>query len=173
MGMGSSGGSGGSGSSAKAVPYINVTPLIDVLLVVIIIFMVITPLKPSRFQADIPTQRDPQEDLSKLKPNPLTLVVSISPDLQLKLNQDSIGSVNDTGILSQRLVQLFQQRKEQHAYKPGMETRSDLPDSERLEKTVFVKAPRSAKYGDVVKVIDAIKGAGASPVGLQVDDLPQ
>jgi len=45
--------------SSKAVPYINVTPLIDVLLVMLIIFMVITPLKPSRFQADIPTQRDP------------------------------------------------------------------------------------------------------------------
>ena len=83
-------------SSSKAVPYINVTPLIDVLLVMLIIFMVITPLKPSRFEADIPTQRDPNEDLSQLKPNPLTLVVSISNDLQLKLNQDSIGSVNDT-----------------------------------------------------------------------------
>jgi biopolymer transport protein ExbD len=54
-----------------------------------------------------------------------------------------------------------------------METRTDLPEDERLERTVFVKAPRSMKYGDVVKVIDAIKGAGASPVGLQVDDLPQ
>ena len=71
---------------SRAVPYINVTPLIDVLLVLLIIFMVITPLKPSRFQADIPTQRDPNEDLSQLKPNPLTLVVSISSDLQLKLN---------------------------------------------------------------------------------------
>lgn len=162
-----------SSGSSKAVPYINVTPLIDVLLVVIIIFMVITPLKPSRFQADIPTQRDPNEDLSHLKPNPLTLVVSISNDLQLKLNADAIGSVNDTSPLSQRLAQLFQQRKETHAYKPGMETRSDVPEADRIEKTVFVKAPRSLKYGDVVKVIDAIKGAGASPVGLQVDDLPQ
>jgi len=160
-------------SGAKAVPYINVTPLIDVLLVVLIIFMVITPLKPSRFQADIPTQRDPNEDLSQLKPNPLTLVVSIANDLQLKLNQDSLGSVNDTSELSRRLAQLFQQRKETRAYRPGMETRTDLPDSERIEKTVFVKAPRSLKYGDVVKVIDAIKGAGATPVGLQVDDLPQ
>jgi biopolymer transport protein ExbD len=162
-----------SGSSSKAVPYINVTPLIDVLLVVIIIFMVITPLKPSKFQADIPTQRDPNEDLSQLKPNPLTLVVSIGTDLSLKLNQDNIGSVNDTGPLSQRLTQLFKQRQETRAYKPGMETRTDIPDKERIEKTVFVKAPRSLKYGDVVKVIDAIKGAGASPVGLQVDDLPQ
>jgi biopolymer transport protein ExbD len=159
--------------TSKAVPYINVTPLIDVLLVMLIIFMVITPLKPSRFEADIPTQRDPNEDLSQLKPNPLTLVVSISNDLQLKLNQDNIGSVNDTSALSQKLLQLFRQRADTHAYKQGMELRTDLPETQRIEKTVFVKAPRSVKYGDVVKVIDAIKGAGASPVGLQVDDLPQ
>ncbi len=159
-------------SSTTAQPYINVTPLIDVLLVLLIIFMVVTPLKPSRFKADIPTQRDPNEDLSHLKPNPLTLVVSISPDLQIKLNQDSMGSVNDTAPLAQKLAQTFAQRKDQRAYKIGMETRSDLKEDDRIEKTVFVKAPRATKYGDVVKVIDAIKGAGASPVGLQVDDLP-
>ena len=158
---------------SQAQPYINVTPLIDVLLVLLIIFMVVTPLKPSRFKADIPTQRDPNEDLSKLKPNPLTLVVSISPDFQLKLNQDNIGSVNDTTPLSQKLTQVFQERKNQRAYKVGMETRTDVPEDERIEKTVFVKAPRSLKYGEVVKVIDAIKGAGANPVELQVDDLPQ
>jgi len=159
-------------SSTTAQPYINVTPLIDVLLVLLIIFMVVTPLKPSRFKADIPTQRDPNEDLSKLKPNPLTLVVTIAQDLSIKLNADSFGSVNDTTALSQRLLQVFQQRKEQRAYKVGMETRSDVKEEDRIEKTVFVKAPRATKYGDVVKVIDAIKGAGANPVGLQVDDLP-
>jgi biopolymer transport protein ExbD/biopolymer transport protein TolR len=158
--------------STTAEPYINVTPLIDVLLVLLIIFMVVTPLKPSRFKADIPTQRDPNEDLSKLKPNPLTLVVTIAPDLSIKLNQDSLGSVNDPTPLAQRLLQVFAQRKEQRAYKVGMETRTDVKEDERIEKTVFVKAPRATKYGDVVKVIDAIKGAGASPVGLQVDDLP-
>ena len=159
--------------STTAQPYINVTPLIDVLLVLLIIFMVVTPLKPSRFKADIPTQRDPNEDLSQLKPNPLTLVVSIAPDMSIKLNQDALGSVNDTTALSQRLLQVFQQRKDQRAYKVGMETRTDIKEEDRIEKTVFVKAPRTMKYGDVVKVIDAIKGAGANPVGLQVDDLPQ
>ena len=159
--------------STTAEPYINVTPLIDVLLVLLIIFMVVTPLKPSRFKADIPTQRDPNEDLSKLKPNPLTLVVSIGSDLQIKLNQDSLGSVNDTAPLAQRLSAVFQQRKDQRAYKVGMEARTDVKEEDRIEKTVFVKAPRAAKYGDVVRVIDAIKGAGANPVGLQVDDLPQ
>src|SRR5262247_1616099 len=170
--MGMSAGGGGK-EGQHAVPYINVTPLIDVLLVLLIIFMVVTPLKPSKFQADIPTQRDPNEDLSKLKPNPLTLVVSISPDLQIKLNQDALGSVNDTTPLAQKLALVFQQRKEQRAYKVGMETRSDVKEDDRIEKTVFVKAPRAARYGDVVKVIDAIKGSGATPVGLQVDDLPQ
>lgn len=160
------------GHGNRAVPYINVTPLIDVLLVLLIIFMVVTPLRPSRFQADIPSQRDPNEDVSQLKPNPLTLVVTIDTGLQLKLNQESMGSVNDTTALSQKLIQVFQLRKEQRAYKPGMESQTSLPEDQRIEKTVFVKAPRSLKYGEVVKVIDAIKGAGATPVGLQVDDLP-
>jgi biopolymer transport protein ExbD len=159
--------------STTAEPYINVTPLIDVLLVLLIIFMVVTPLKPSRFKADIPTQRDPNEDLSQLKPNPLTLVVSIASDLSIKLNQDSLGSVNDPSQLATRLRQVFDLRRDQRAYKIGLETRTDLKEEDRIEKTVFVKAPRAMKYGDVVKVIDAIKGAGANPVGLQVDDLPQ
>jgi len=160
------------GGTKRAVPYINVTPLIDVLLVVIIIFMVVTPLKPSRFKADIPTQRDPNEQIQNLKPNPLTLVVSITTDLQVKLNQDAMGSVNDPSALAAKLQMTFQQRKEQHAYKVGMETATSIPEDQRIEKTVFVKAPRALHYGDVVKVIDAIKGAGANPVGLQVDDLP-
>jgi biopolymer transport protein ExbD len=29
----------------------------------------------------------------------------------------------------------------------------------------------SISYGEVVRVLDGIKGAGASPVGLQIDDL--
>jgi len=158
--MGMSGGGGGD----TAVPYINVTPLIDVLLVLLIIFMVVTPLKPSRFEAKIPSEPDPNQDLSQIKPNPLTLVVTIAPDLKLKLNQDEVGSVNDTGSLSTRLQALFQQRKEQNAFRVG---------TTEVEKTVFIKAPRSMQYGNVVKVIDAIKGAGANPVGLQVDDLAQ
>ncbi|HYE64360.1 MAG TPA: biopolymer transporter ExbD [Pyrinomonadaceae bacterium] len=152
------------GHGDDAVPYINVTPLIDVLLVLLIIFMVVTPLKPSRFEAKIPSEPDPNQDLSLLKPNPLTLVVTISPDFRLKLNQEEMGSVNETGPISSRLAALFQQRKEQRAYRPG---------TEEVERTVFIKAPRSIRYGEVVKVIDAIKGAGANPVGLQIDDLAQ
>ena len=76
-------------------------------------------------------------------------------------------------LLSQTLAQVFQQRKEQRAYKVGMEARSDVHGRRANREDCICKAPRAAKYGDVVKVIDAIKGAGASPVGIQVDDLPQ
>jgi biopolymer transport protein ExbD len=40
-----------------------------------------------------------------------------------------------------------------------------------VEKTLFIKSPRTLKYGDVVRVIDAVKQAGAQPIGLQIDDL--
>jgi len=127
---------------------------------------------PGRILVELPAEPDPNDDLMR-KPNPLTLVVSISKDLKLRLNADDIGSVNDSEPLAERLQQIFQQRREQHAYKLGFETRTDLPESERVEKTMIVKSNRSMKYGDVMKIVDAIKGAGASPIVLQLDDLSQ
>ena len=160
---------GMSAGSGRAVPYINVTPFIDILLVLLIIFMVITPLKPTRFKALVPQEPPPTN--VPLQPNPLTLVVTINPDQRLMLNADEIGTVDDPGPLAARLTQIFQERRANRAYRQGMETRADLPEEERIERTVFVKAPRSMRYGQVVQVIDALKGAGASPVGLQIDDL--
>ena len=157
--------------AGAAKPNINVTPFIDILLVLLIIFMVITPLKPTRFKALVPNEPPPSNE--PIKPNPLTLVVTIDKDLKLKLNQDDVGSVNDPSLLSKKLSDTFQERRATHAYEPGKETRVDLPEEERIAKAVFVKAPRSLAYGDVVKVIDAIKGAGGSPIGLQIDSLEQ
>jgi biopolymer transport protein ExbD len=147
----------------KAVPYINVTPLIDVLLVLLIIFMVVTPLKPKKFQTLVPEPPRPQ-DQQNATPSNLTLRVDIMKDNKLLLNQEEIGTVDNTGSLSARLSDILRQREEQRIYKPG----TDI-----VERTVFIKAPKSFKYGEVVKVIDAIKGAGAKPVGLQVDALEQ
>jgi biopolymer transport protein ExbD len=88
-------------------------------------------------------------------------------------NSEAKGTMEDTSNLSQTLARIFQQRREQHVYKPGMEARSDVPEDERVEKTVVIKAYRSCWYGDVIKLIDAVKGAGANPIMLQLDDLPQ
>ena len=127
--------------------------------------------RPARFAVETSAEPDPNADISQLKPNPLMLVVSVSPDLKLKLNQNDYGSVSDLEPMSTMLAQVFRRRKEQLAFKPGLDDRSDLTIDERIEKTLIIKANRSIKYGDVVKIIDAVKGAGASPIVLQIDDL--
>jgi biopolymer transport protein ExbD len=137
--------------------------LIDVLLVLLIIFMVITPSKPSRFEAKVPAEPKEEEKNVILKPNPNTLIVFVSKDGgKIRLNQDDIGDISDTAPLTGKLQEVFKYR----------ETNGILREnSNEVEKTVFVKAPKSVKYGDVVKAIDAAKLAGAQPIGLQIDDL--
>lgn len=154
---------------AVAPPVINVTPLIDVLLVLLIIFMVAAPLKPSRFMAKVPSPPVPQQDL---KPNILTLVVTIGSDRTLKLNAlEGMGTVDDLTPLNSKLVSVFDERVRNRAFRHDLIHRNDLPDRARIEKTVFIKAPRTISYGEVARVLDGLKGSGADPIGLQLDDL--
>ena len=127
-------------------PEINVTPLIDVLLVLLIIFMVVTPMKPSSFDAKIPSEPkdDPRVDI-----DPDTLVISRSSDGTIRINRES------TGDLSARLQEIFRLREE----------------NANRERTVFIKAPTTLDYGSVAKLIDEVKAGGADPVSLQIDDL--
>jgi biopolymer transport protein ExbD len=153
----------GMSTGSGATPNINVTPLIDVLLVLLIIFMVITPSKPSRFEAKVPAEPKDDNQNVILRPNPNTLIVFINRDGgKLRLNQDDIGDISDTGPLSAKLTEVFKDREARGVLREG---------TNEVEKTVFIKAPRSVKYGDVVKAIDAVKLAGAQPIGLQIDDL--
>lgn len=154
-------------NQAEARPNINVTPLIDVLLVLLIIFMVIAPLSPNKFDAKVPSEPDKNPDI---RPNINTLVVTINKDLSLKLNGLSeMGTTNDISILSAKLVSVFQERKTKKIYDTSIS--SNLSEDERIQRTVFIKAPRSLNYNEIVKVIDSLKGAGANPVGLQIDEL--
>ena len=134
-------------------PEINVTPLIDVLLVLLIIFMVITPVKPSAFDAKIPSE--PTKD-PIVKDHPDTLVVSYLPNARLAVNRDVVdASIEDTSRLTKKLKDIFALRDE----------------NANRERTVFIKAPRSLNYGSVAVLIDAVKAAGADPVSLQIDGL--
>jgi len=152
-----------------AKPVINVTPLIDVLLVLLIIFMVAAPFRPHRFMAKLPA---PPQNPQTLPPNINTLVVTIQPDRTLLLNSlDDMGTVDDLAPLSAKLRSVFEERLQNRAYRWDMSMRSDLPDRDRIEKTVFIKAPRNIPYGEVTRVIDGLKGAGAQPISLQLDDL--
>src|SRR5262244_3329687 len=96
-------GAGGQG----AVPKINVTPLIDVLLVLLIIFMVISPLKPSRFEAKVPAEPKDQPQVD-VKPNPLTLVIAIDKNTRkVTLNNQEAGDVSDASSLTTKLSEIF------------------------------------------------------------------
>ena len=160
-------------SAPRAKPSVNVTPLIDILLVLLIIFMVISPLRPARFRALVP---QPPPEREEIRISPLTLVVEVGEGSKVSLirGRDVVaeGTVEDEGAVSARLAEEWRERKARGQWKPGMTARADLPPDARIERTVFVRAPRSARYGEVAKVIDALTGAGAQPVGLQTDELP-
>lgn len=134
-------------------PNINVTPLIDVLLVLLIIFMVVTPVKPSRFEARVPSE--PTKD-PRVRVDPRTLVLEIDADRTLKVNGQRLNaSVDEPSNAIDRLKAIFSDRER------NLET----------ERTVFIKAPPSLNFGSVARVVDAAKLSGARPISLQIDRL--
>lgn len=150
-------------------PTINVTPLIDVLLVLLIIFMVVTPLKPSSFKARVPSE--PVYD-GPIIPNPDTLIVFIGADSSLKLNSEpEMGTVADPSNLIKRLKDVFDQRIANGNVSRSFADDPHRPTNDRIERTVFIKAPRRLDYGSVARVVDAVKLAEVYPISLQIDDL--
>jgi biopolymer transport protein ExbD len=142
-------------------PQINVTPLIDVLLVLLIIFMVVSPAKPSRFDAKIPQV---SQDRAPAVPNPETLIVIVGEDSALKINkQADMGTVSEPGKMIEALANTFRMRR--------AIAQSEARNPDEIERTVFIKARSLTTYGDVAKVVDAVKMAGAFPISLAIDDL--
>ena len=133
-----------------APPNINVTPLIDVLLVLLIIFMVIQPQKEAKFESQIPNKPTPEQENKVVPPSDLLMVdVKMSGaglDQQIELNSRPM-TLQELGTTLKDLLE------------------------QRPDKTVFIKAPKDKQYGDIVAVIDTVKGAGAQPIGLQIDYL--
>jgi biopolymer transport protein ExbD len=74
-----------------------------------------------------------------------------------------MGSVADPDKLTSTLTDIFRQRAENAAH--------DAVDSQSIERTVFIKARSSTSYGDVAKIVDAVKASGASPISLIIDGI--
>lgn len=141
----------GSRKLGLAPPDINVTPLVDVLLVLLIIFFVIQPQKEAKFESQIPQKPDESTTNAPVPPADLLMVdvkTGVGLDQNVELNSRPYTLID----LGPVLKDLLEQR-------PGD------------NRAVFLKAPKDKPYGDIVYVIDVLKGAGAQPIGLQIDYL--
>lgn len=151
-------------------PTINVTPLIDVLLVLLIIFMVVTPLKPSAFNTRVPAEQQAQPN--NVNPNINTLAVIVGKDSTLTLNAETgLGTAGDSDLLIARLKTVFAERIANGNVSDSFADDPQRPVSDRIERTVFIKAPKDLDYGSVARVVDAVKLSGAYPISLQIDRL--
>ena len=96
------------------------------------------------------------------KPNPLTLVASVDKDGNLLLNNEPKGTMPDASRVETTLKNIFKDREGNGVFREG---------TNEVEKLVYIKASKSTKYGDFIKLVEALKGSGAQPVGIQIDDV--
>ncbi|MGH6850547.1 MAG: TonB system transport protein ExbD [Methylocella sp.] len=115
---------------------INVTPFIDVMLVLLIVFMVAAPLSTVDVNVELPA--------STANPAPRPdkpLFLTLKPDLTLALGESPIERGNLASALD-------------------AETLGDK------EQRVFVRADRAVSYGEVMELMNLLRGAGYLKIGL-------
>jgi biopolymer transport protein TolR len=130
---------------AKVNSDINVTPMVDVMLVLLIIFMVITPMLTKGVDVTLAKVNNPEQMPDADKED--ALVVAITRDGKVYFGRDKVASADLTGKIRDRLTN-------------------------RVNKTVYVRADAYSKYSAVVDVVDNVRAAGVDQLGLLTDQRP-
>jgi biopolymer transport protein TolR len=123
---------------------INITPLVDVVLVLLIIFMVITPLLQMGYDVKVPPKAPPQ-DQPTVPPD--LIILSLTPANKIYLNKEEVN----TQTLALRLTEILKNR---------------------ANKTIFFSGDDAANYGEVIKVMDLARNAGAKNMGIVMEAVP-
>jgi biopolymer transport protein TolR len=139
MGMQAGGGSGELNSE------INVTPMVDVMLVLLIIFMVVTPFLQQGISVALPRDmKNPDEDQAINKES--AVIVSIPKDGDYYLGKKKVNLED----LKTSVEKALANKKEE-------------------DKIVYIKSGVEVSYGEVVKVINAVREKGVDKIGLVAD----
>ena len=139
MGMAGGGGQGGLQSE------INVTPMVDIMLVLLIIFMVVTPFLQQGITVAIPRDlKNPDEDQAINKET--SVIISVPNDNDYYLAKKKV-SLDD---LKTAVEKALANKKEE-------------------DKIVYIKSGVNVSYGEVVKVINAVREKGVDKIGLVAD----
>ena len=131
------------GGSGDYKSDINITPLVDIVLVLLIIFMVITPLLQMGYDVKVPPKAQVDQPQSMVD----QVIVSLTPQNQIYLNKEEVNAQT----LSLRLTEILKNRS---------------------NKTVFFSGDDAAIYGDVIKVMDLCRNAGAKNIGIVLETVP-
>ena len=115
---------------------INVTPFIDVILVLLIIFMVAAPLSTVDLPIDLPSSTATPQK----KPDKPTYV-SIKPDLAVAIGETPVKRVD--------LVRSL-----------------DAMADANKDRFIFLRADRLVPYGEMMDVLEILRGGGYSKIKL-------
>jgi biopolymer transport protein TolR len=127
---------GGRNDNRGIMAEINVTPLVDVMLVLLVIFMVTAPMMQQGVQVNLP-----KADTKAMTPAEETVVVTVDKSGKVFINKDEIPAADLRGKLSAMFAT-------------------------REKKEIFLKADAGVPYGEVVKAMADIKGAGIERLGM-------
>lgn len=124
---------------STALAEINVVPLVDVMLVLLVIFMVAAPMMQQGIQVNLPQSKRSQP----ISAEPITVTVALSfrKDGLVQLGNDHMALADLTERVRQALLNTS-------------------------NKTVFLRADTDLRYGDIVKVQDALKAGGVEVLAM-------